>query len=183
MLEENTRPSRFYAKTHRRSKESWKTVNGKWTAFTVYSACLTSGHSKYFTISPNIHPFMHTFTHSHSDGSSGAVRVRCLAQGHLDAGADNWTSNLTSRPALPPGPHAAPRPSRLYTLSDCYADCMQNDQYMVSARWMKSPGRKSQINPVQTELNKPWCVALLGGVRPFPVFCLYSYICIIFYMI
>ena len=29
----------------------------------LYRAFLTSGHSKRFTISPNIHPFMHSFTH------------------------------------------------------------------------------------------------------------------------
>ena len=52
----------------------------------------------------------HSTTHSHtpssesttqaSAGSSGAVRVRCLGQGHHDT----QTSNLrvTSRPALPP---------------------------------------------------------------------------------
>ena len=28
-----------------------------------YSAFLTSGHSRRLTILPNIHPFMHTFTH------------------------------------------------------------------------------------------------------------------------
>ena len=58
-----------------------------------YSALLTSGHSKHFTISPNIHPFMHTFTHRNRGSqphrarasSSGTVRVRCLAQGHLDS--------------------------------------------------------------------------------------------------
>ena len=33
------------------------------SGFHLYSAVLTSGHSKRFTISPNIHPFMHTFTH------------------------------------------------------------------------------------------------------------------------
>ena len=44
--------------------------------------------------------------------SSGALTVRCLAQGQLDiqlGGAGDRTSNLpvTSRPALPPEPHAA----------------------------------------------------------------------------
>jgi hypothetical protein len=45
----------------------------------LYSAFLTSGRSKCFTTLPNIHPFMQTAS------SSGTVRVRCLAQGHLDA--------------------------------------------------------------------------------------------------
>ena len=30
----------------------------------LYSAFLTSGHSKRFTVFPNIHPFIHTFTHT-----------------------------------------------------------------------------------------------------------------------
>ena len=30
----------------------------------LYSSFLTSGHSKCFTILPNIHPFTHTFTHT-----------------------------------------------------------------------------------------------------------------------
>jgi hypothetical protein len=56
----------------------------------LHSAFLSRGHSKRFSILPNIH-------------SSGEVRVRCLAQGHLDArlgGAGYQTSNLpvTSQP-------------------------------------------------------------------------------------
>ena len=78
----------------------------------LYSAILTSGHSKRCTILPHIHPFMHTFTHRRrcqpckaTASSSGAVRVRCLAQGHLDnqlGGAGDRTSNLpvTSQTAL-----------------------------------------------------------------------------------
>ena len=79
----------------------------------LYSAFLTSGHSKRFTILSNIHPFMHTFTHRQrrqprkaTASSSGAVKLRCLAQGHLDTlgGAGDRTSNLpvTNPPALPP---------------------------------------------------------------------------------
>ena len=55
-----------------------------------YSAFLNSGRSKRFTTLPNIHPFMHTFTDRRcrplkaTASSSGTVRVRCLAQGHLD---------------------------------------------------------------------------------------------------
>ena len=90
--------------------------DGKQTAFILYF--LTSGHSKHFTILPHFHQFMDTFTHRRwsqlaTASSSGAVRVRRLAQGHLDAllGARDRTSNLlnlpTSRPTLPPEPHAA----------------------------------------------------------------------------
>ena len=62
---------------------------------------------------------MHTFTHRQrcqgegaTASSSGAVRVRCLAHGHLDTqlgGAGNLTGNLpvTSQLTLPPKPHAA----------------------------------------------------------------------------
>ena len=44
-----------------------------------------------FTILPNIHPFMHMHNHTlmaesttQGDSQLGAVRVRRLAQGHLD---------------------------------------------------------------------------------------------------
>ena len=47
---------------------------------------------KRFTILPNIHPFMNTFTPQRfsqpskaTASSSGAVRVRFLAQGHLSS--------------------------------------------------------------------------------------------------
>ena len=73
---------------------------------------LTSGHSKHFTILPNIHPFTHrqrSQPRSETASSTGAVRLRCLAQGHLDTlgGAGDRTSNLpvTSQPAPPPEPH------------------------------------------------------------------------------
>ena len=65
--------------------------------------------------------FTHSCTHSHRRRSqtfkvtacwSGAVRVMCLAQGHLDTqlgGAGEWTRHLpvTSQPALPPELQAA----------------------------------------------------------------------------
>ena len=63
---------------------------------------------------------MHKFTHQRrcqprrvTASSSGAVRVRRLAQGHIDTppgGAGDRTSNppVPSQPALPPEPHAAP---------------------------------------------------------------------------
>ena len=64
----------------------------------------SGGHSKRFTISLNIHPSMHTFTHPRwcqpckaTASSPGAVRVRCLAEGHLDTrlgGAGDRNSNL-----------------------------------------------------------------------------------------
>ena len=54
----------------------------------LYNAFLTSGHSKCFTILPNIHPFMHTFAHrwrgqqcEATASSLGAVRVSCLSLG------------------------------------------------------------------------------------------------------
>ena len=84
------------------------------------NAFLKSGHSKRFTLMPNIHPFMPTFTlrrrcepRKRTASWSGAVRGRRLAQGHLDAqlgGAGVRTSNLpvTSRPAPPPEPRAVP---------------------------------------------------------------------------
>ena len=65
--------------------------------------------------------FTHSRTRSHTDGGVShagrqparqrAVRVRCLAQGHLNTqllGAVDRMNNLlvTSRPALPPGQHA-----------------------------------------------------------------------------
>ena len=61
---------------------------------------------------PNIHPFMHTFTHRWrcqarrvTASSSGAVRGSCLAQGHVNTqlgGAGDQTRNplVTSQPAL-----------------------------------------------------------------------------------
>ena len=77
----------------------------------LYSAFLTSGHLKPFSIFPNIHAQIHTPTAESAThatvSSSGAVRVRRLAQGHLDTqlgGAGIRTSDLlvTSKPALPP---------------------------------------------------------------------------------
>ena len=73
-------------------------VNGlHFSFFLFFYAFLTISQSKHLL--PNIH-------------SSGAVRVNCLAQGHLYAqlgGAGDQTSNFlfTSRTALPPEPHAA----------------------------------------------------------------------------
>ena len=86
-----------------------------------YGALLTSGHSKRFTILTNIHPFMHTFTRRRwrqrcqaTASSSGAVRARRLAQGHLHTrlgGVWERTSNLpvTSQATLPPGPRTSRR--------------------------------------------------------------------------
>ena len=80
-------------------------------------AFLTSGHSKRFTILPNIHPSMHTFTHWRRRqtcraraSSSGAVRVRTPRRS-ASQGVRDQTSNLpvTSQLALPPEPHAAPQ--------------------------------------------------------------------------
>ena len=71
------------------------------------------GHSADAFIQSNLQPFTHTFTHRRqsqprrvTDSVSGAVRMWCLAQGHLDTqlgGARDQTSNLLVRgqPALP----------------------------------------------------------------------------------
>ena len=85
----------------RELSRSFFTLNGLYSL----SAFLTSGHSKRLTILPHIHPFIHTFTHrprsqprKATASSSGAVKVRCLAQGHLDTlalgRAGDRTSNL-----------------------------------------------------------------------------------------
>ena len=72
-----------------------------------YSAFLTSKSALQYSLT-----FMQTFTCSHTDGGERRQPARrehsgggTLAQGHLDT----QTSNLpvTSRPALPPEPHAA----------------------------------------------------------------------------
>ena len=73
---------------------------------------IASGRSKCFTMLPIVHLFMNTITRRWRRQPRRAVRVRCLAQGHLDTrwrGAGYRTSNLpvTSQPALPPEPHAA----------------------------------------------------------------------------
>ena len=59
---------------------------------------------------PNIHPFTHRRRGKATASLSGEVRVRRLAQGHLDTqlgGSGDRTSNLpvTVQPALPPEPH------------------------------------------------------------------------------
>ena len=50
-------------------------VNRYRTAFIhlLLNTFLTSGHSKRFTILPNIHPFMHTFSLKATASSSGVV--------------------------------------------------------------------------------------------------------------
>ena len=89
---------------------SYGIVDCKWTASYIALIFVTSGHTKSFTILPHNHPFMHAFTHRRrrqpckaTASSSAAVRVRCLAQGHLGASGDR-TSNpaVTSQPDLPP---------------------------------------------------------------------------------
>ena len=67
-------------------------VNVNVNGLHLYRAFLTIGHPKRFTMLPHIH---HSRTHSHTDGGVNharrqparrelTVRVRCLAQGHLD---------------------------------------------------------------------------------------------------
>ena len=84
----------------------------------LYSAFLTSVPQS-LTIFPNIHLFMQRFTHRRlcqprkvTASSSGAFRVKRLAQGHLDtrigeAGDRTVSLPVTSQPGLPPEPHAA----------------------------------------------------------------------------
>ena len=77
-----------------------------------YGALLTSDHSKRFTILTNIHPFMHTFTRRRwrqrcqaTASSSGAVRARRLAQGHLDTLA-RGSRGSNRRPSGYKSPHS-----------------------------------------------------------------------------
>ena len=91
--------------------------SSEWTAFIprFFYPWPLSGTLQYC---PHVHPFIRTVTHRRrcqprraTASSSGAVRVSCLAQGHLGTqlGRDgNRTSNLlvTSQPALRPEPHA-----------------------------------------------------------------------------
>ena len=92
----------------------WSMVTG----LHLYSAFLTSGHSKCFTSLPDLHPFMNTFTHrprcqpcEATASSSGAVRVRRLDQGHP----------RTGQPALPPEQRVARKTGSLC----CYEPYMQ----------------------------------------------------------
>ena len=89
----------------------------------LYIAILTSGHSKCFTILPNIHPVMHKFTHQwlcqpRNVTSAGQKQVGWgVLLRHLDTllgGPGDRTSNLpvTSQPALPPKP-----PTGLYYIA------------------------------------------------------------------
>ena len=109
-------------------------VNGYWTAFTPrFSNQLPlKAHSP-------IHAHIHAHIHSHNHTPTATVestpqcdspvRVRRLAQGHLDTqlgGAGNWTSNLqvTSRPAVPPEPDATQYP-RLGASGCCVTVCCE----------------------------------------------------------
>ena len=106
----------------------WRTANSRQNnTFIAQTDCsctaryLYSGHSKGFTISAHIHPFMHTFTHRRrrsqprrataqlvrSDQGEGVSLRGHLLHTRLGGGAGDRTSNLpvTSRPALPPEPH------------------------------------------------------------------------------
>ena len=76
-------------------------------------------------IQRNLQPFIHTFTHRRrsrplmaTEGGflplSGAVRVRCLAQGHLDTRDQTWNHLVTNQLALPPEPHAASSRFQIY---------------------------------------------------------------------
>ena len=87
-------------------------MNGKWTALIQHCSNqwplrVLSNITLHSPIQTPIHIFIHTFKHQRcvnlADSSSGAFRVRCLTQGHLDTqlrGAGYRTSNLPG-----PGPH------------------------------------------------------------------------------
>ena len=70
----------------------------------VRLCCLHSGHLADAFIQSDLHRLTHTLTHRRQGrpckaiaSSSGAVRVKCLAQGHIDTqlgGAGDGTSNL-----------------------------------------------------------------------------------------
>ena len=79
----------------------------------LYSYFLTSGHSKRFTTMSNNHPYIHTFTHrlqsqpcKASASSSEAVRVQCLAQGHLDTRSRRGSNLPVASQPAPPEPHS-----------------------------------------------------------------------------
>ena len=95
--------------------------------FNNKSTFLTSGHSICFTIFPQIHSFMHTFTH---DGGVNQVRWQPASREQsgwgvllrdtstlLLGGAGDETSNLpvTSQPGLPPG-HIPPLQPRWWLI-------------------------------------------------------------------
>ena len=77
--------------THRQVDNSNTTHrHGKWTAFKQRFSNQWPLKAPLESL-PDIHPFMHTFTHRQrcqprraTASSSGAVRVRCLLQGHPD---------------------------------------------------------------------------------------------------
>ena len=84
----------------------WQNTNSKWLNglhIYIYSAFLTSGHSKHFTILPHIHPFMHTFKH----------RQRCQpCKGEVPCSGTPWHSRRSQgfEPAisqLPANPGSA----------------------------------------------------------------------------
>ena len=86
----------------------------------IYAALFLPFATQSTLLLPHIHPFSHKFTQRRrsqprKDTASSlvAVRVRCLAQGHLNtvgrAGGDQtFKLPVTSQPTLPPEPHAAP---------------------------------------------------------------------------
>ena len=117
-----------------------------------FSAFLTICHSKRLTILPNIHLFMLTFTHRRrcqpreaTASSSGAVRVRFLAQGH----PDTRTSNLpvTCQPALPPEPHVA----RIQAIRWIFLISTNSDSVIIPYRILKQISSSFRLS--ETTLN------------------------------
>ena len=83
----------------------------------LFSAFLTSGHSKHFTILLHIHSHIHkptvvTTMQGNSQllgGTEGEVSCSGTPQNTKLAGDRTSELLVTSQPALPPEPHASPR--------------------------------------------------------------------------
>jgi hypothetical protein len=127
------------------------------------SVFLTSGHSKHFTVSPHIHPFKHTFTHRRRSeprkatvSSSGAVRVKCLAQEHIDT----QTSNL---------PVTSQQPYTSWATLCRHNKCINNKIKSLHSRrdlWNKTRSQSmkaSGIDTIQTQQSGLYCWMFILG--------------------
>ena len=111
-------PSNYVSISSSKRKNATKLPTAKLVPqhdITGYCAFLTNGHSKAFMYNIDVHPFIHTFTprrrcqpRKATTSPSGAVRVRCLAQGHLDTREEE--------PEIEPGTFQLPA-NPLYLLS------------------------------------------------------------------